>query len=145
MKVWSVIGVMLNWGWDNVQSSYLKASLYYITFRILFRTFNLIFLYKLKRTLFLNVFLFFVCNNPVFFYFLDKMFVLNEIIREGSLQTGNKEEFFLMMPVPDAHFSKLMQRYGSRISALLLMGILAPSVPIFASPFILLNAQLFSA
>ena len=43
-------------------------------------------------------------------HILDKMFNLNEIIREGSLQTGNKEEFFLMMPVPDAHFSKLMQR-----------------------------------
>ena len=63
------------------------------------------------------------------FYLLDKMFVLNEIIREGSLQTGNQEEFFLMMPVPDAHFSKLMQLYGSRISALVLMGILANSVP----------------
>ena len=45
------------------------------------------------------------------FHSIDKMFSLSEIIREGSLQTGNKEEFFLMMPVPDTHFSKMMQGF----------------------------------
>ena len=38
------------------------------------------------------------------------MFTLKEIMTEGSMQTGGKEEFFLLMPVSDAHFSKLMQR-----------------------------------
>ena len=41
---------------------------------------------------------------------IDKMFNLTEIMKEGSLQTGNKEEMFMLMPVPDAHFSKLMKR-----------------------------------
>ena len=39
------------------------------------------------------------------------MFSLAEFIKEGSLQTGNREEFYLLMPVPESHFSDLMTRY----------------------------------
>ena len=49
-----------------------------------------------------------LCSNVTLI--IDKMFNLTEIMREGSLQTGNKEEMFMLMPVPDAHFSKLMAR-----------------------------------
>ena len=38
------------------------------------------------------------------------MFSLAEIMKEGSLQTNNTEEFILLTPVPEAHFSELMAR-----------------------------------
>ena len=46
----------------------------------------------------------------LFAFITDKMFTLAEIIKEGSLQTDHKEQFLLLMPVPESHFSKLMQR-----------------------------------
>ena len=45
----------------------------------------------------------------------DKMFSLGEFIKEGSIQTGNREEFYLLMPVPESHFSDLMTGYFTQI------------------------------
>ena len=51
-----------------------------------------------------------IIDLSLFAFITDKMFTLAEIIKEGSLQTDHKEQFLLLMPVPESHFSKLMQR-----------------------------------
>ena len=44
------------------------------------------------------------------FLSLEKMFSLTELMKEWSLQTQNKEEFILLTPAPELHFSNLLSR-----------------------------------